>query len=90
MTLVSVLDYGQSTAALFTAELTKSGVSSVNLTAATITRSGATADSVRGILVRTTTTGEGYAGFHRTAGTVARVTLAFDVDGQAIKFDFAL
>ena len=90
VTLVSVLDFGQSTAALFTAELTKSGVSNVKVNGATITRGGASADSVQAILVRTATTGEGYAGFRRSPGAATRVALVFDADGQQARFDFAL
>src|SRR6266702_2639473 len=48
------------------------------------------AESVRGILVRTTTAGEGYAGFRRAPGAIAQVRLTFDVDGQKATYDFVL
>ena len=42
------------------------------------------------ILVRTATTGEGYAGFRRSPGAATHVALVFDADGQQARFDFAL
>lgn len=89
--LVSILDFGRSTAALITMRNIDGKTDVVNIDGATITRGGTDADEAGSKVVATTSDVEdGYAGFLRSSGNVTRLVVKLSRAGQPVEVTFAL
>lgn len=89
--LVSLLDFGRSTAALVTVGNTAGGTSVLELRGADLTRNGVTTASQADIAVATSSgTVEGYAGLVRSTGTPTKLVVHLAKGGTPVEVTFTL